>query len=62
MKEAILLIVVVVLALAAGFVAGHANGTEAMQRQACKQGLADYDADEKGDSQFIWAVPFGEMK
>ena len=50
------------LAIDVGYLFGYFAGQEAMQRQACKQGLADYDADEKGDSQFIWAVPFGEMK
>ena len=38
---------------------GHCWGVSAMQREACKAGFADYDADENGDAQFVWAVPFG---
>ena len=41
---------------------GYLDGIRHMRREACKQGFADYDADENGDSQFIWAVPFGEVK
>jgi len=50
------------LGLCAGIGIGESRGIRAMQREACKQGFADYDADENGDSQFVWAVPFGEVK
>ena len=50
------------LGLLLGGWVGRSGGVREMQREACMNGLADYDADENGDSQFIWAVPFGEMK
>jgi len=45
-----------------GISIGESRGIRTMQREACKAGFADYDADENGDSQFTWAVPFGEVK
>ena len=62
MRKTIIGVVAILVAILVGFNWGVSAGTRQMQREACMNGLADYDADENGDSQFIWAVPFGEMK